>query len=783
MKEVKIGKEARLSLEIDDVLRLMSRKTRGELGARALMRIEPADDMESLTSRQKLLAAYLAFVESGGDFPWRDSVRPVSDEMEEARHTGLMLGEELLRVRTLLALASEVRECARRAREKFPELAWFYAHIREFDDELKVLSVLNGDGSLADGASPALREIRAELSLKRADARRVGNGFLNGPASGMLQERVLSLRGGRFAVLVKQSCVGRFPGIVTDKSASGNSVYMEPHTLVALNNRVAALLERQRQEERRVYGELTRTVLARAGAVAEAESALARLDLFFCMDDLTTRRKWRLPELTGRSEFRLYGVRHPLIGEKAVPIDVYCGRDFRALVVTGPNTGGKTVALKTCAVAVFLAWCGLPVPADEGSIVGDVSSIYADIGDEQSIEQSLSTFSSHLKRVVAMLEQADSKSLALLDELGAGTDPQEGAALGIAVLQEFLRRGTMVLATTHHNAVKRFAATTPRVETACVDFDMKTLSPTYRLLVGIPGQSNALAIAKRYGMPARVIDEARKNLDSDDLNAERLIGRLQEKRVSVEKLSRDLADEKKRLAEQRKMLDERQTATLRRRDEMLLKAERRSQQVLDEAEARARTLLKSLEGAARSAGHREMAKQKERIDRARDRLSAQQSKIESRAPAAPVLQLKVGSFAKMRDSSVKGEIVSIDGRNADVQSGAIRVTVPLKNLVPASAPAPLKTAEEIGAAPRPERVPSSIMVRGMTADEALPLVERYLDQSMRAGYGEVTVIHGHGEGILRRLVHQLCKKLPYVADFRLGDHNEGGWGVTVVRFR
>ena len=780
---MKISKEARASLEIDEVLRLMAQNARSDLGKNALAQIEPAADMESLMSRQNLLAAYLGFVEGGGEFPWKDSVQPVTDTLEEARHTGLMLGEELLRIKTLLALAMEVRACAQKAREKFPPLAWFYTSLREFSDELKALSVLNSDGTLADGASAQLRAIREELTVKRADARRIGNSFLSGSHSSMLQERVLSLRGGRFAVLVKQSCVNRFPGIVTDKSASGSSVYMEPHALVASNNRIAALLEQQRQEERRIFGELTQNVLARTSAILEAETALARLDVFFCMDELMRRQKWRLPELVQKSEFCFYGVRHPLIGEKAVPIDVYCGRDFRALVVTGPNTGGKTVALKTSAVALFLAWCGFPVPAADGSSVGWLSSIHADIGDEQSIEQSLSTFSSHLKRIVQMLEEADSRSLVLLDELGAGTDPQEGAALGIAVLQEFLRRGTMVLATTHHNPIKRFATTTPRVEAACVDFDMKTLSPTYHLLVGIPGQSNALAIAKRYGMPSRILDEAEKTLNSDELNVERLIGQLQEKRVAVEKLSRELAAEKQRLAEQRRKLEERQSVSEQKRDEMLLKAERQSQQVLDEAEARARSLLKSLQGAAKSAGHREMAKHKERIDRTRDKLAAQQSKIEARKaePAAP--QLAVGSPVKMRDSAVKGEIVAIDGKNAEVQAGAIRLTVPLKNLVLTAAPKQMKSADEIAIVRRPEGVPSSIMIRGMLADEALPLVERYLDQSMRAGYSEVSVIHGHGEGILRKLVHQLCKKLPYVADFRLGDHNEGGWGVTIVRFK
>ncbi len=779
---MKIDKEARQSLEIDDVLERLAAGARSELGKRALVQLEPAADMPSLISRQNLLAAYLSFTESGGNFPWNDAVQIVSAALDEARHTGLLLGEELLKVRVLLTLAMAVRECAQAAKERFPPLVWFYNRIREFSDELKQLSVLNSDGSLADGASPKLREIRAELEQKRREARAVGNGFLNGPSSGMLQERVLSMRGGRFAVLVKQAFINCFPGIVTDKSASGNSVYMEPHALVVFNNRIAALLEQQRQEERRIFGELTKMLLDRRNAVDEAETALAQLDLFYCMDDLIHFKRWRVPELTKRSEFCFYGVFHPLLGERAVPIDVSCGRDFRALVVTGPNTGGKTVALKTCALAVYLAWCGLPVPAGDGSSVGDISAIYADIGDEQSIEQSRSTFSSHLKRIVSMLENADADSLALLDELGAGTDPQEGAALGIAVLEEFLRRKTLVLATTHHNPIKRFATTTPGVEAACVDFDMKTLSPTYHLLVGIPGQSNALAIARRYGMPPGIVKRAEECLNSDELNVERLIGQLQEKRLAVEKLSRELAQEKQRLDAERKKLQQSRSETERKRDEMILKAERESQKVLDDAEAKARTLLKSLEGAARSAGHREMARQKTQIDKTRDTSSVRQNAIEvRRAPPAP--RLAVGSSVKLSDSSVKGEIVAIDGKNAEVQAGAMRITVPLAKLTPTSAPQARQSADEIAIVRRPEGVPSSIMVRGMLADEAIPMVERYLDQAMRAGYGEVAVIHGRGEGILRKLVHQLCARLPYVSEYRLGDHSEGGWGVTIVKFR
>ncbi len=780
---MKISGEVRQSLEIAEVLKLISAGARTELGKRALEGIEPAADMPQLLSRQKLLAAYLNFVDSGGIFPWNDAAQIVSDDLEEARHTALLLGDELLKVRVLLTLAKAVRDTAMEAREKFSELSWFVSHIRDFDDELAKLSVLNSDGTLADGASTKLREIREELAQKRSSARRTGNSLLNGSVSSMLQERVLSLRNGRYSVLVKQSCVARFPGIVSDKSASGSSVYMEPHALVPLNNRIAALTEMQRQEERRIFGELTRMLLQRENAIDDAEKALAQLDLFYCMTDLISLRKWRLPELIQRSEFSFYGLRHPLLGEKGVPVDIYCGKDFRALVITGPNTGGKTVALKTAALAVFLAWCGLPVPAADGSSVGLISAIYADIGDEQSIEQSLSTFSSHLKRIVEMLKTADSSSLVLLDELGAGTDPQEGAALGIAILEELIGRKSLVLATTHHNPIKRFATTTPGVEAACVDFDMKTLSPTYHLLVGIPGQSNALAIARRYGMPPALVERAQKHLNSDELNVEKLMGQLQEKRLATEKLARTLAMEKQQLDAEKKKIMAQQSDTEQKRDQMLLKAEQESQRVLDNAEAQARTLLKSLKGAAKSAGHREMAKQKEKIDRTRDTSAGRQAKIEKRYLPEKRPELAVGAHVKLRDSAVKGDILSIDGQNAVIQAGAMQIKVKLSRLVPTQAAVPLKTADEIFIGKRPDDVPSSLMIRGMLADDAMPLVERYLDRAMRAGYGEVAVIHGHGEGILRKLVHKLCDRLPYVDSYRLGDRGEGGWGVTIVKFR
>lgn len=350
------------------------------------------------------------------------------------------------------------------------------------------------------------------------------------------------------------------------------------------------------------------------------------------------------------------------------------------------------------------------------------------------------------------------------------------------MLEEFLRRGTLVLATTHHNAIKRFAVNTPNVEAACVDFDLKTLSPTYHLLIGIPGQSNALAIARRYGMPQSIIDRAAHCLDSGEIDAEKLIAQLQQKRASLDKLEHDLNTQKQAIEKEEKGFIASRNASKKQRDELILKAEQESQRVIDEAEQKARAMIKDLQGVAESAAQKELAKHKKNIDVSRDRSVVRQKSIEARyAPAVDTL--KVGATVRLTDGKAVGEILSISGKKAEVQVGPMRITVPLTKLTPAKAPGQSDANSVAVVSERPLGVPSSIMVRGMSIDEAMPIVESYLDRAMRAGYGEVTVIHGRGEGILRRQVQELCERLPYVSDYRLGEHGEGGYGVTIVRFR
>lgn len=773
------------ALEIKKVLGIIGKRCRSELGTEVLSKLLPAQDTSQLASRQGLLRDVLRYRAIEGEFPWDSQAVPIAALIEEAKASALLRGEELVQIRTLLALAVKVKEEITRVRERFPELGQIARRIRDLSGELDVLGVLDEDGRLYDHASPALRELRARLESLRGTTRRTGQALLNDPAtSSMLQDRVLSLRNGRFVVLVRSEHVSAYPGIVTDRSSSGNSFYIEPYRLAALNNKLAVAQEEERQEELRILRKITLRILERETAIAEAEFSLGILDLLCAESEMVERMRWHLPELSATPCFRFCRLVHPLLGEKAVPIEIACGAEFKILVITGPNTGGKTVALKTAGVAVILAWLGLPVPAGEGSMVGEIDSVYVDVGDEQSIEQNLSTFSAHVNNIVSILKEAGPGSLVLLDELGAGTDPQEGAALGIALLEAFRERNSLVLATTHHNPIKSFALTSPGVETASMEFDAVSLKPTFSLLMGVPGKSNALLIAERLGMPGPVIARAKASLRGEDVSIEDLIGRLQEKRSSLEKAARELTEERALLAETRLSLENRQARLEAQREVILTEADRKAEKIVREAQQAARELLKSLEKSGTvSAAHRKISAERPKLEQIRREAERREEKrIERHSVKAEGISLKPGDAVQMVGSAVKGIVEGVSGEKATIVAGSFRMDVPLSRLRKTGEAIPVAQPAFSVKATRPTGVPSSIMVRGMTVDEALPDVERYLDQAYRAGYDQVSVIHGRGTGTLRRVVQELLKSLPYVREYRLGDHGEGGYGVTIVTF-
>lgn len=803
-----VDKTAWASLEIEKIFALIRRDCRTDLGARRMARALPASSVDELKDRRALFEAVEAYRDRRGELPWNAKLSSIEPALDEARSVGMMTGSELVSVRRLMIGASALKDAIAAAREDHPGLAPLSRAIRDFASEIEALSSLDEEGRFYDSASDRLRRLRERARTVRETIRRKANAILSDPSlASMLQERVVSLRAGRHALLVRQDAISSFPGAVMDRSSSGNSVYMEPHALVSLNNEFALIAEDERAEERRLLHKLTERVLSREAALRDAEDALGEVDLFYALSERMRRDLWHLPIISREPMFDLRKARHPMLGASAVAIDISCGEDFRSLIVTGPNTGGKTVALKTAAVCVVLAWYGWPIPAGDGSIVGRIDDVFADIGDEQSIEQNLSTFSAHIDQIKRIVAAAGSTSLVCLDELGAGTDPDEGAAIGIGVLDALRDAGSLVLATTHHNPIKRYALTTEGVESASVEFDGRTLTPTYRLLVGIPGRSNALLIAERLGLPSSIIERAKRAMHGHEVYMEDLIGELHEKRAAIERENAELERMREKLAQDREAYDREVASLESRRDKLIADADKKAVGIVRNAEASAKSLIKTIEAEARGAANRKYEKSKRHFEKIEQSAEARADEAMTRENPIDSVALAPGDQVVVIGTTTISILDAIDGEKAVITSGQTRVELPLKMIRRATSEESrderkaaraagkksitLRMAEGQGGgssvkliAPKaPVGIPSSIMIRGMTLDEALPIASGYLDKAYRAGYGEVTIIHGRGEGILRREVHALCASLPYVASYRLGEPGEGGHGVTVIRFK
>ncbi len=777
------------SIEMDKILLIFDKACRSELGRQTVGNLFPLDSVRQVTRRQDLQRAYNLYRDVCGELPWDDRIKPVAPLLEEAKRTGLLTGDEILFCRIIAGVCLRLKSAVTEKKDEFPQFLDLTKKLGDFTGLFHDLEVVADDGTLYDGASKNLAHLRDTLRKETATARRKAQSMLDSPSfSGMLQDRAIHFREGRIAFLVKLEDMSRFDGMAVDRSKTGNSVYMEPKGLIESNNRIALLRRETENEKRRILGVLTQRILDRQNALLEGERVLGELDLLHGTCTIQKNLSWELPVMEEKSRFFLRRAMHPLLGADCVPIDIHCGDRFRQLVITGPNTGGKTVVLKTTAAAVYLAWCGLPAPVGEGSVVGDIDWMSADIGDEQSIEQSLSTFSSHLRNIVEMLEKAGGNSLLLIDELGAGTDPQEGAALGLAILENLHERGSLVLVTTHHNAIKRYALTRSGVEAAGMEFDAEKLVPTYRLRMGIPGESNALRIAARLGISQDIIDKAYEFLHEGYADTEKLLEELLRKQQYLEAEEERLSRERSEVTRLKETLRENQLAIEEKRERMLLEAERKARKILEEAEEKAKALLRTIEQTAEPSDRGRAQKGLQEISGMKRSLKKNEEEREERrflnGKAQKGWKPSPGDAVEIAGTSTRGIVEAVNGKKALLLSGPMKFEVPLRKLVPLSQkdlPEDfLPTRKNISPT---GHVPSSIMIRGMTVDEAIPEVERYLDRAFRAGYGEVTVIHGKGEGILRREVHCLCRNLPFVVDYRLGGPGEGGMGVTIVRFR
>ncbi len=649
------------------------------------------------------------------------------------------------------------------------------------------------EDTFADDASPALRRIRRSQSSINDRIHSRLNEMVNGSYRTCLQDAVITMRNNRYCLPVKAEYKNQVSGMVHDQSSTGSTLFIEPAAIVSMNNQLKELELQEQEEIERILQNLSFLAAEHSGELLSNQHILTELDFIFAKGALALRQNATRPLLNQERRILIRKGRHPLIDPKAVvPIDIRLGDDFDLLVITGPNTGGKTVSLKTVGLFTLMGQAGLHIPALERSELSVFEEVYADIGDEQSIEQSLSTFSSHMTNTVRILEQADENALCLFDELGAGTDPTEGAALAIAILNHLHERGIRTMATTHYSELKVYALTTPFVENACCEFSVETLRPTYRLLIGIPGKSNAFAISARLGLPQSIIEQARSQIDEEKESFEELLADLETSRVTIEAEREEIASYKKEIEALKNRLQEKNEKIEASRNKVLQQANEQAREILQEAKEVADETIRSFQKAGPGASMRDLEKAREKV-RSKIHEKNEKLSIKPKEPDSGTLkpgQLRKGDAVKVLSMGLRGIVNSLPDRkgNLFVQCGIIRSQVHISDLAliqedTITAPSLQRTGTGKIKMSKSASVSTEINLLGKTVDEALSELDKYLDDASLAHLPSVRIVHGKGTGALRNAVHKHLRRMKNIKEFRLGEFGEGDAGVTIATFK
>jgi DNA mismatch repair protein MutS2 len=777
-------------LELNRVLERLAEHTSFSASRERVLSAQPAADISAAnrlldeTSQARILLERHTDITVGGA---RD-IRPAA---QDAARGITLLPETLLAVRATLQSARAIRRSLARIADETPDLFRICSRMEECAGLIEAIGrTINDEGEVLDGASPKLAALRAEVRTAHDRLLSRLQRVLSEHGS-QLQEPILTQREGRYVVPLRAEFKGRLRGIVHDTSSSGATLFIEPLAAVELGNRWRETVLGEQEEIRRILAALSEQIgrerdalVQTVDALADFDGAMARARYAIALDAARSELAEipaKLPE--NFTPLLFHGARHPLLDEAAVvPIDIALRPGVRALVITGPNTGGKTVALKTAGLLALMAQCGMHIPAEAGSKSAFFDSVYADIGDEQSIEQSLSTFSAHVGQIIRILSRATDRSLVILDELGAGTDPQEGSGLARAILSALLRRGIPTLVATHYPELKAFASNTPGAENACMEFDLRTLQPTYRLVLGLPGRSNALAIARRLGLPEEILAEARSMVDAGDLEADRLLEKIQRERETAQRARAD-AEKLNRRALQRER-------TLAHR---LGGIEEERNRILEESRARAECelegLLDELRDLRRRAGHAAAPELQKIAAEARaleDRIERSAEKTGAEISAAPARDGRIGETVRLKGLGVAGKITAREEDRYELQLGALRIHADRGDFVvsdepPASVAAAAAVKEPEPSLPARPSPGMELDLRGKMVEEGLIELDRYLDSALMAGLPWVRIIHGKGSGKLRNAVREALRKHPQVSSVESGGEMEGGEGVTVVR--
>ena len=773
-----------------------------EMGSAASAKL--ADELTPLTS-EKIIKEELRSTTEAVDLIVRKGPLPtgglydIREALLLAKKGGSLTMRQLLEVQNVLGISSEVvafmHDDALPALKYIGEMVDLIVEFTALEKEIS-RCILTED-EMADNASPKLKDIRRSIHQQnQAIKNKLSRIITSSSNKTYLQDAIVTMRDGRYVIPVKQEYRSFFPGMVHDQSKGGATLFIEPQGVVELNNKLRELEVEEQLEIARILAELSSRVAEHYREIRSNLELLIKLDFIMAKGKLSCKMHASEPKIDADGELRLISARHPLIEyKKAVPVDIRIGGDYRTLIITGPNTGGKTVSLKTAGLLVMMAQSGLHIPASHASTLPIFGEVFADIGDEQSIEQSLSTFSSHMKNIVSIIDKASYDSLVLVDELGAGTDPTEGAALAIAILERFYDSGALTMATTHYNELKKYALATSGVENAAMEFDVETLTPTYRLLIGVPGKSNAFEISKKLGLSESVIERASEHIKHGDMEFENVISSIEDDKRKAAADRLDAESMRAEIEERLKKLEEKEKAISEKRADIIAEAKREARELLRETKSAVKDVQKDLRRLQKSGAHTNLntgalEKSRRKINEAEDLVS---EKVVKQVNSEPVSAdtLKIGDRVKLLTIGQNGTILSLPDEkgNLMINIGALKVKARLQDLMLINEgkdrKPQAKSSSKYGSLLRSKSssVSASINVMGKNLEDALADVEKYLDDVYMAGLDMVSIIHGRGGGILKDGIRQMLKRKKYVDSYGAASYNDGGEGVTVVRMK
>ena len=791
-----MNEKALKTLEYYKIIDMLEAFATSSIGKNKCRQLRPLDNLTEIETMQQETADALSRIYQKGSLSF-SGVKDVRGSLKRLE-IGSTLGiGELLAIRSLLENASRAKAYSRRETEN--------EHTDSLDNMFELIEPLSplaaeigrcilSEDEISDDASTGLRQVRRSMKLTNDKIHTQLSSFVSGNSRTYLQDAVVTMRNGRYCIPVKSEYKSQVPGMIHDQSSTGSTIFVEPMTIVRLNNEMSELEIQEQKEIEMILSNLSQLAAENLDAIFDDVKLLSELDFIFARAQLAKSQNATEPRFNRDRIIDIKKARHPLIDKhKVVPIDIRIGETFDLLIVTGPNTGGKTVSLKTVGLLTLMGQSGLHIPAFDNSRLSVFREVYADIGDEQSIEQSLSTFSSHMTNVVRFMETADSDSLVLFDELGAGTDPTEGAALAIAILSTLHDRGIRAMATTHYSELKVYALSTPGVENASCEFDVETLRPTYRLLIGVPGKSNAFAISQKLGLPLSIIDRAKEQISQEDETFEDVLSSLEESRKTIESEREELASYKEEIKTLKEQLEEKQDKLDQRKERIITEANEEAHRILREAKDYADQTMRIFNKAGKdSMSAKELEKHRSDLRKKMDKAG---KKVALKTPQKQKSTLRpqdlsLGDSVKVMSLNVKGTVSSKPDSKGMlfVQMGILRSKVHISDLQLIDEPVitgPALTRTGAGKIKmnKSASVSTEINLLGKTVDEAVSELDKYLDDAYLAHLSSVRIVHGKGTGALRKGVHNYLKRLKYVQDFHLAEFGEGDAGVTIVEFK